>query len=176
MQSMLLHRNMCIYIPCIEIMRTPSVRYVRVCVCVCVRVCVRVSLSLCVCVCVCVCVSLYVCVLSVSVCACACVCVCSRVCVSLCVCVCVCVCMHCVLSVSLPFTNRDIITESASDSRVTVLLRAVRDLNRLQSQTTRRDRKRNPALIHASHACQNQTGLFVHAGQFINEQTSLDYG
>ncbi len=97
-------------------------------------------------------------------------------CVCVCVCVRACVCAHCVLSVSLPFTNRDIITESASDSRVTVLPGAVRDLNRLQSQTTRRDRKRNPALIHASHACQNQTGLFVHAGQLINAQTSLDYG
>lgn len=48
------------------------------------------------------------------------------------------VCMHCVLSASLPFTSQAIITESTFDRRVIVLPRAVRVLNRLQSQTARK--------------------------------------
>lgn len=48
------------------------------------------------------------------------------------------VCMHSVLSASPPFTSQAIITESAFDRRVIVLPRAMRVLNRLQSQTARK--------------------------------------
>lgn len=47
------------------------------------------------------------------------------------VCVCLCVCAACYLP--LPFTSQVILTESAFDRRVTVLPRAMRVLNSLQS-------------------------------------------